>query len=100
MRGRVHLPDGSGIAGVAVCRNYASYPGGVIATTGADGSFQPGPAFIPGDEMVGVWPVAAGYTFEPPFVRWRHYYGLEDRELDFVASPEAAGTLAPPGPCS
>ncbi len=99
LRGRVHRADGSGLAGVAICRNYASYPGVIVATTGADGTFQSDFAFIPGDEMVGVWPVAAGYNFDPPSLRWRHYYGVEDRILDFVASP-ASATAVPPGPCS
>ncbi len=99
LHGRVHLADGSGVAGVAICRNYASYPGVVVATTGADGTFQADFAYIPGDEMVGVWAVASGYTFDPPSLRWRHYYGVEDREVDIVASPSTA-TAAPPAPCS
>ncbi len=99
LHGRVHLADGSGVAGVAICRNYASYPGVVVATTGADGTFQADFAYIPGDEMVGVWAVASGYMFDPPSLRWRHYYGVEDREVDIVASPSAA-TAAPPAPCS
>jgi hypothetical protein len=99
LQGRVHLADGAGLAGVAICRNYASYPGVIVATTGADGTFQSNFAFIPGDEMVGVWPLAAGYQFEPPFVRWRHYYSFEDRILDFVASPIST-TAVPPTPCS
>jgi hypothetical protein len=98
LHGRVHLADGSGVGGVAICRSYAAYPGVVVATTGADGSFQSDFAFLPGDEMVGVWPAAAGYTFDPPFMHWRHYYGLEDQTLDFVASPSAA-TAVPPAPC-
>jgi hypothetical protein len=99
LRGRVHLQDGSGLAGVTICRNFASYPGIVAAVTGADGAFQSDFAFIPGDEMVGVWPLSAGYQFEPPFARWRHYYSLEDQVLDFVASP-APPTAVPPGSCS
>ncbi len=99
LHGRVHLADGSGVAGVAICRNYASYPGVVVATTGADGSFRADFAYIPGDEMVGVWAVASGYMFDPPSLRWRHYYGVEDREVDIVASPSTA-TAVPPAPCS
>lgn len=98
VRGHVRLQDGSGLPGVTICRNYASYPGVVVATTDADGYFQTDFAFIPGDEMVSVWPLAAGYTFQPDSVRWRHYYGPEDRTLDFVASPTSA-TAVPFFPC-
>lgn len=96
--GHVRLPDGSGLSGVTICRNFASYPGVVVAMTDADGYFKSDFAFIPGDEMVSIWPQAAGYTFQPDSVRWRHYYGPEDRTLDFVASP-AAATAVPFFPC-
>jgi hypothetical protein len=99
LRGRVHLQDGSGLGSVTICRNFASYPGVIAASTGADGTFQSDFTFIPGDEMVGVWPRAAGSTFEPAFVRWRHYYSFEDRVLDFIAVPTSV-TAPPPGPCS
>lgn len=98
VRGRVHLQNGSGLAGVTICRNFASYPGTVVATTDADGTFQSDFAFIPGDEMVGVWPLGAGYNFQPDSYRWRHYFGPEDRTLDFVASPTTA-TSVPPVSC-
>ena len=98
VRGRVHLQDGSGLAGVSICRSYASYAGTVVATTDANGSFQSDFAFIPGDEMVSVWPLAAGYTFDPHVVYWRHYYGPEDRTLNFIASA-AAATSVPPTAC-
>lgn len=90
VRGYVRLADGSGLAGVSICRNYASYDGTVVATTDANGYFESAFAPIPGDEMVGVWPVAAGYTFQPEYERWRHYYGAEERSLEFVASPGSA----------
>ncbi len=99
LRGRVLLGDGSGLANVSICRNFASYPGTVIATTDQAGNYQAAFAFIPGDEMVGVWANAAGYTFDPPAFRWRHYFGLEDRSLDFRATP-ASSTAVPPAPCS
>ncbi len=99
LHGRVVLADGSGLANVSICRSYASYPGTVVAATDHDGSFQAAFAFIPGDEMIGVWPLAAGYTFDPPVYRWRHYYGLEDRSLEFRAVPSPA-TASPPAPCS
>ncbi len=99
LHGQVILADGSGLANVSICRSYASYPGTVVATTDRDGSFQAGFAFIPGDEMIAVWPLASGYTFDPPTYRWRHYYGLENRSLDFRAIPSPA-TAAPPAPCS
>ncbi len=98
VRGHVRLADGSGLPGIPICRNFASYPGVVVATTDADGYFQSDFAFIPGDEMVSVWPNATGYTFQPDNIRWRHYYGPEDRTLDFVASP-ASATAVPLFPC-
>jgi hypothetical protein len=99
VRGHVRLKSGPELAGVKICRNYAAYPGVVVATTDTAGYFQSDFAFIPGDEMVGVWPLAEGYVFEPPFVSWRHYHGSEERTIDFVASPSAA-TAMPPGACS
>ncbi len=98
--GYVKLQDGTGLAGVTICRNYASYNGTVVATTDANGFFQSQYAFIPGDEMVGVWALAPGYTFDPPSYRWRHYYGPEERPLDFMASPlSGTETPTPPAPC-
>src|SRR5512138_2707622 len=96
IRGHVRLADGSGLANVNICRNYASYPGMIVAKTDADGYFESQFAAIPGDEMVGVWPVASEYSFQPGNFRWRHYYGHEDRSLEFVASP---GNAPPPAPC-
>ncbi len=98
LSGYVKLQDGTGLAGVTICRNFASYNGVVIATTDAEGFFRSDFAFVPGDEMIGVWPLAPGYTFDPPSYRWRHYFGLEERPLDFVASPGST-TATPPAPC-
>ena len=98
IRGTVQLADGTGLANVSICRNFASYPGTVVAKTDANGNFESAFAFIPGDEMVGVWPLAPGYTFRPESYRWRHYYGSEDRGLDFIATL-SGGTAAPPFPC-
>jgi len=97
--GYVRLSDGTGLANVTICRNFASYPGDAIATTDYSGHYQAVFAFIPGDEMIGVWPIAAGYTFSPQNYRWRHYYGAEGRSLDFLAAPGPA-TSVPPAPCS
>ena len=97
--GYVKLQDGTGLAGVQICRSYASYNGTVVATTDANGFFQSDFAYIPGDEMIGVWPVAPGYAFDPPSYDWRHYYGPEERPLDFMAFPGTT-TATPPAPCS
>ena len=96
--GYVQTRDGTGLAGVTICRNFASYNGMVVATTDATGFFRSDFAFIPGDEMVGVWAVAPGYNFDPPLYQWRHYYGLEERPLDFLAS-SGTPVAAPPVPC-
>ncbi len=98
IRGYVRLADGTGVPDISICRNFASYPGTVIAKTDANGYFESTFAFIPGDEMVGVWPMAAGYTFKPDNYRWRHYYGAEDRSLEFIAIL-SQGAAVPPFPC-
>src|SRR5512143_1960100 len=90
LRGHVRLADGSGVPGVTICRSYASYPGEAVAITDQTGYFESAFAFIPGDEMISVWALAPGYTFDPPYDYWRHYFGLEDHSLDFVASPASA----------
>jgi hypothetical protein len=90
VEGYVRLADGSGLAGVAICRRLASYPGQVVATTDAEGYFQAGFAYIPGDEMVTIWPLLDGYFFQPEANYWRHYYGHEVRSMDFVAAHGAA----------
>lgn len=99
LHGYVRLGDGSGLAGITICRNFASYPGVIVGTTDQNGYFQSAFVFIPGDEMVGVWPNSSGYAYEPPYYRWRHYYGSEDRSLDFVASPTTTPNT-PLAPCS
>jgi len=98
IRGSVQLADGSPVPDISICRSYASYPGTIVARTDANGYFQSQFAFIPGDEMVSVWAVAEGYTFQPDSYRWRHYYGSEDRGLDFIATP-GTDTPAAPIPC-
>jgi len=98
IRGQVRLTDGSGLANVRLCRNFAAYPGEAVATTDQDGYYQAEYVNIPADEMVGVWPELEGYSFEPRLYDWRHYYGHEARTLDFVAIPTTA-TDVPPAPC-
>lgn len=94
VQGYVRLNDesGPGLGGVAIYRRFASYPPQLVATTDANGfyrsEFQP----IFGDETVTVWPEKDGYTFSPPEVQWRHYYGYSVRILNFVALP---GTPTP-----
>ncbi len=100
LRGYVKLQDGSGLPGVKICRSFASYYGEVVATTDASGYYQSDFAFIPGDEMVTVWPVAPGYSFVPDKGYWRHYHGLEDHTANFVASPNSGAEAATmPVPC-
>ena len=55
------------------------------AVTDAEGRYETSLIYMPGDEMVTVRPVLAGYTFDPPQYYWRHYYGLEDAVRDFAA---------------
>jgi hypothetical protein len=82
--GNVEDSLGNGIAGVEIYRRYASYPGVVIATSGADGYYESAFAHIPGDEMVTIWANKTGMTFVPMHYYWRHYYGYEQRECNFT----------------
>jgi len=84
VRGRVTL-GGQPLAGVKIYRSYASYEGVLIATSGRDGTYRSEFMPIPGDEMVTVWAELEGYTFKPDKEYWRHYYGYEERRVDFVA---------------
>lgn len=86
VRGHVTL-NGEGLAGVKVYKRFAAYPWEQIATTDENGYYESGFIFIPGDEMVSIQVELSGYSFEPPYYFWRHYYGLEETTLDFVASP-------------
>jgi hypothetical protein len=85
--GYVRLQDGMPLAGVKILRGYASYPPELVATTDTGGFYQTAFAWIPGDEMVTVTPELAGYSFDPPQEYWRHYYGFEEKKLDFTALP-------------
>jgi len=83
--GTVQDSNGLGLGGLEIYRSFASYPGVVIATTGADGYYQSDFAMIPGDEMVNVWALSPGMAFEPESYTWRHYYGYEGTECSFSA---------------
>ena len=85
VKGTVTL-DGSPLEGVKIYRSFASYEGEVVAVTGRDGTYRSEFMFIPGDEMVTVWAELEGYTFTPENEYWRHYYGYEERTVDFTAS--------------
>ena len=87
IKGYVALEDGSGLPEVKIYRNFASYEGVLVATTDQEGLYQADFVYIPGDEMVAVWAELDGYTFDPEYYRWRHYYGYEESTLDFVAAP-------------
>jgi hypothetical protein len=87
LSGYIRLKDGTPLAGVKILRSYASYQPELVATTDAAGFYQSAFAWIPGDEMVTVIPELAGYSFDPPQEYWRHYYGFEEKKLDFTASP-------------
>jgi len=82
LQGTVNI-DGSPLEGVKIYRSFASYEGEAVAVTGKDGTYRSEFMFIPGDEMVTVWAELEGYTFTPENVYWRHYYGYEERMLDF-----------------
>lgn len=85
LQGKVTL-DGSPLERVKIYRSFASYEGEVVAVTGRDGTYRSEFIVIPGDEMVTVWAELEGYTFAPENEFWRHYYGYEERTVDFTAS--------------
>jgi hypothetical protein len=84
IHGIVRDENGIGLEHVLIYRNYASYPGEVIATTDSSGYYESIFYAIPGDEMIGLWAEKPGYTFDPPQYQWRHYYGNELAERDFL----------------
>jgi len=63
--GYVHDKGGAGVGSVNIYRNYASYPGVLIAITDEDGYYQSDFYPIPGDEMVSIWAEGLGLTYEP-----------------------------------
>jgi hypothetical protein len=83
--GTVQDLSGAGVENVTIYRQYASYPGVLIATTDANGDYQSDFYTIPGDEMVTVWAERSGLEFEPEHYFWRHYYGYQRTELNFQA---------------
>jgi hypothetical protein len=87
--GSVRSSNGTGVENVAIYINYASYPGRLIAATGASGDYKSDFYPIPGDEMVSVWAERSGVLFLPKLCYWRHYYGYETKTCDFVIQPVA-----------
>ena len=85
LQGTVTL-DGSPLEGVSIYLSFASYEGEVVAVSGKDGTYRSEFMFIPGDEMVTVWAELEGYAFMPENEYWRHYYGYEERTVDFKAA--------------
>lgn len=96
LRGRVRLTGtGLGIGGVGIYRAFASYPPVLVATTDPNGNYVAPFQTIPGDEMVTVYAQLSGYAFDPAQYYWRHYYGYEDRTLDFSAVAQSTFTPTP-----
>lgn len=84
--GFVRDKRGVGVEGVSIYRSYSSYAGVLIATTDANGYYQSDFSPIPGDEMVTVWADRSGLEFSPENFHWRHYYGYEQTECDFLVN--------------
>ncbi len=95
VQGYVRLEDGTGVAGVTICRSFASYAGEPVATTDAEGYFQAEFSYIPGDEMITVWAYDEGYIFDPESHFWRHYFGYELATRDFIAESSPTGPSMP-----
>ncbi len=94
IEGHVTKQDGSGLTGVRIYRKFASYSGVLVATTDPTGYYRGEFLPIPGDEMVSVYAEIEGYsiipkdstsTWQTGSYYWRHYYGYEEKILDFVA---------------
>ena len=85
--GTVKDQSNAGVENVAIYRSYSSYPGIVIATTDANGYYESDFYPILGDEMVTIWAEKQGLTFKPENYIWRHYFGYEQVELNFLVQP-------------
>ena len=94
IRGRV-TKDGIGLPNVHIYRTFANYSGQLVATTDANGYYRSDFWFMPVEDVVNVWAVQEGYAFDPPVYSWRHYYGREDRTLNFTASYPITATPLP-----
>jgi len=99
VRGTVKLADGTPVEGVNIYVAFASYGGNIEAVTNSSGYYSSDYIYIPGDETIRVWAEAVGYNFKPADgsavwtgteFYWRHYFGFEDRSLDFTAMSEHA----------
>ena len=97
VRGTIKLADGTSVEGVNIYVAFASYGGNIVATTNSNGYYSSEYVYIPGDETIRVWAEAAGYSFKPADgsavwtgteFYWRHYFGFEERNLDFTAMSE------------
>lgn len=87
LHGRV-TSNGVGLANVKIYRRFSAYPREQIATTDKNGYYRSAFIAIPGDEMVSVEAEFDGYTFDPPYYYWRHYYGHEETKCDFTGVPK------------
>lgn len=81
--GTVRDQSSVGLPGIEIYRQYANYPGTLVATTDARGYYESGFYYIPGDEMITLWAVHPGFTFDPEHYYWRHYHGYEAGNYDF-----------------
>jgi hypothetical protein len=95
---RLNDQNGIGVENVEIFRSYAAYPGDQIAITDDQGYYDSGYYFIPGGENVTVWATKDGYNLDPQQYHWRHYYGYEEKEMDFVANPLITDCSEPPSP--
>ncbi len=84
LRGRV-VSGCDGLPNVNIFQSFSAYPGKLIATTDSNGYYESEFIYVPFDEMVGVWAVRDGYSFEPENYFWRHYAGYREYTLNFSA---------------
>jgi hypothetical protein len=85
--GSIRSSTGAAVEDVTIFRSYAAYPGAQVGLTDKSGYYQSNFYAIPGDEMITVWAERSGMVFQPPTCSWRHYYGYEMKECNFIAGP-------------
>ena len=85
-RGQVTV-NGVALAGVKIYKRFNAYPRELIAITDENGYYESEFIGIHGDEMTSIEAELAGYTFDPPYYYWRHYYGYETTTCNFAATP-------------
>jgi hypothetical protein len=74
------------LVGVAICYSFAGDKGSEIGKSDATGMYKAQVPLTEGhQELVGVWPVKAGYWFTPAYLLFEQSTGGERIATNFVA---------------